>query len=329
MDAIRSYIDHMFRGLPSTVQVVGARRELLQRCDDRYHELRAEGASEHEAVGAVIAQFGNLDEFADELGIRPEVDGLAQQDDDALDVSGDEAEQFLRVRRTGARLIALGIVVILLGVSQLIWFNSTAEADTVNVVSFALFFLGIAIAVALFIVGGMSMGRYDRYEHRTIRLDGATLQHYRDLREAEQGRFTASIVIGVTLIILGVGLGAVGGILVDQGAGDTYWMVSLLPLVVSLGVAALVIGGIRRGSLDRLTSEGDYQPNKRKQNDLVGRIAGPYWMLALLIFLAWGFIGDGWDRSWMVWPIAGVLFALIAVTAESWVGDRGGSARRR
>lgn len=55
MDAITTYIDHMFRGLPWNAEVLRARGELEQMSLDRFHELRAEGVSENEAVGRVIA----------------------------------------------------------------------------------------------------------------------------------------------------------------------------------------------------------------------------------------------------------------------------------
>lgn len=322
MDAITSYIDHMFRSLPKTNEVVRAQRELQQMCEDRYQELRGEGASENEAVGRVITQFGNLDEIADDLGIRREVDGVA--DDDAIDLSREDAEKFLRIRGRASRFIAIGIVVILLGVSQMIWFNSSNEDGDVNPYSLVLFFIGIAIAVGFFITGGMSISRYDRFEKHTLRLDATTMRHYQDLRESEQNRYIAAIVSGVIIIIFGFGFGAVSGILMDQwsGGADLEWLAGFMPLIISIGVAVLVVGGMRRGSLDRLTSEGEYDPEKRKENDLLGKIVGPYWMLAVVIFLAWSFIGNAWDRSWIIWPIAGVLFGLIAVTTESWFGDR-------
>ncbi|KAB1643452.1 permease prefix domain 1-containing protein [Gulosibacter chungangensis] len=329
MDAITSYIDHMFRSLPRTEEVGRAQRELQQMCEDRYQELRGEGASENEAVGRVITQFGNLDELADDLGIRREVDGVTT-DDDAIDLSREEAEKFLRVRKRGSRFIAIGIVVILFGASQMIWFNASSGDADVNPLSVVFFFICVAIAVGFFITGGMTLSRYERFEKHTVRLDATSMRHYQDLRESEHGRYIASIVTGVITIILGFGFGAVSGILIEQwsGGSDLEWLAGFMPLIISFGVAVLILGGMRRGSLDRLTSEGDYDPEKRKENDLIGRIAGPYWMLALVIFLAWSFIGDAWERSWMVWPIAGVLFGLIAVTMDSWLGDRDKNRQR-
>ena len=37
------------------------------------------------------------------------------------------------------------------------------------------------------------------------------------------------------------------------------------------------------------------------------------YLLVTAAFLAWSFIGKSWDISWIIWPIAGVLYG--AVTA--------------
>lgn len=46
-----------------------------------------------------------------------------------------------------------------------------------------------------------------------------------------------------------------------------------------------------------------------------------------VIFLAWSFIGDAWDRSWIVWPIGGVLFGVIAAGAGAIESYRRSKAR--
>ena len=41
-------------------------------------------------------------------------------------------------------------------------------------------------------------------------------------------------------------------------------------------------------------------------------VASIYWPLILVIFLAWGFLGNGWHICWIVWPIGGILFGAVA-----------------
>ena len=69
MEAIRNYLETMFLNLPNTPEVYKAKNELWQMMEDKYTELKNEGKSENEAVGTVIAEFGNLDELAEDLGI--------------------------------------------------------------------------------------------------------------------------------------------------------------------------------------------------------------------------------------------------------------------
>ena len=330
MDAISSYIDHMFRSLPATDEVRRAKHELEQMSADRYHELRAEGVSENEAVGRVITQFGNLDELADELGIRAELDRSVAE---PVRFSDGEAERFLAVQRQGAWLIAGGVLVALAGIGAVIGLGSRArvlepgsplrfDGEPLGIL---LFFLAIGIAVGMFIFAGVSMGRYTKNEGKTIALSPQALERYRQRREAGTARFALGIAGGVMTILLSVALVAVLGSMnvVEGGPIETTGVVVML-LGVGLGAGIIILTTMGRAALDRLTAEGDFAPEKVNDDELIGRIAGPYWMLALLVFLGWSFIGDAWDRSWIVWPIAGVLFGLVAATvgAFSRAGER-------
>ena len=69
MEAIKNYLESMFLSLPNTPEVQKAKYELEQMMEDKYNELIANGKTENEAIGTVIAEFGNLDELAEDLGI--------------------------------------------------------------------------------------------------------------------------------------------------------------------------------------------------------------------------------------------------------------------
>ena len=70
METLRIYLNNMFHSLPDTAEGQRAKDELWQMMEDKYTDLISEGMSENEAVGTVIAEFGNLDDFADLLNIR-------------------------------------------------------------------------------------------------------------------------------------------------------------------------------------------------------------------------------------------------------------------
>ena len=49
----------------------------------------------------------------------------------------------------------------------------------------------------------------------------------------------------------------------------------------------------------------------------MGAISTCYWLIATAVFLTWSFLGNAWDISWLVWPIAGVLYATFRIIADA------------
>ena len=70
METLHNYLDFLFMKLPYNAETVRAKDELWQMMEDKYTQIRDEGKSEEEAAATVIAEFGSLEEIADELGIR-------------------------------------------------------------------------------------------------------------------------------------------------------------------------------------------------------------------------------------------------------------------
>ncbi len=94
METLRNYLNTMFQNLPDTAEVQRARDELWQMMEDKYTDLISEGVSENEAVGTVISEFGNLDDFADLLGIRSLVPyGRPEDQNPSGDPSGEQREE--------------------------------------------------------------------------------------------------------------------------------------------------------------------------------------------------------------------------------------------
>ena len=69
-----------------------------------------------------------------------------------------------------------------------------------------------------------------------------------------------------------------------------------------------------------------YRPNRRlitglmqdkdsKEKDVYKRQV--YWLVVTAGYLVWGFITGDWKTSWIVWPVAGVLFAALMVACNA------------
>ena len=69
---------------------------------------------------------------------------------------------------------------------------------------------------------------------------------------------------------------------------------------------------IRHDGYDKLLEEGDYT----RLNKKAGRYDGIYWGIALAVYLGWSFVTNRWETTWIVWPIAGVLFGVYREIAK-------------
>ena len=74
--------------------------------------------------------------------------------------------------------------------------------------------------------------------------------------------------------------------------------------VIAVGVKMIVKTSILWGGMDKLLEEGDYT----RLNKKASRYDGIYWAIATAIYLGWSFMSNRWDITWLVWPVAGVLF---------------------
>ena len=83
MDVIYAYLDTMFSPYASSPRLDAAKEELRGMMEDAYSARVAQGNSHNEAVGAVITEFGNLDELAEVLGISTELNRVNSAHDDA------------------------------------------------------------------------------------------------------------------------------------------------------------------------------------------------------------------------------------------------------
>ena len=91
-------------------------------------------------------------------------------------------------------------------------------------------------------------------------------------------------------------------------------MLNRLLAIVAAGVYLIVRTCIVRGAMDVLLEEGDYTRRQKTDNRRDEPFSGVFWSVILVLYLAPSFLTNAWDKTWIIWPIAGVLYgACIAV----------------
>ena len=111
MTVIDSYLDTLFAPYPDSPRLREARAELRALMEDQQQALMDAGRTESQAVGAVIAEFGSLDEVAAVLGITAELDGTAAGTGPTAPamLSIERAEEYVEAVRRGRWIPAVEI----------------------------------------------------------------------------------------------------------------------------------------------------------------------------------------------------------------------------
>ena len=92
--------------------------------------------------------------------------------------------------------------------------------------------------------------------------------------------------------------------------------VGALLVMVAVGVYLIVRTSILNGAMDVLLEEGDYTREQKLDNRRNEPIAGIYWAVVLVLYLTPSFLTSAWDKTWIVWPIAGVTWGVIAAVLK-------------
>lgn len=67
MDAIRTYVQGAFAGVPESPEAIEQQEELVANLSDKVADLVAQGSSEEEALGVALASLGGLDALVQEF----------------------------------------------------------------------------------------------------------------------------------------------------------------------------------------------------------------------------------------------------------------------
>lgn len=324
METILSYLENMFINLPDTPEIARAKKELAAMMEDKYNELLAAGKRENEAVGIVISEFGNLEELSEELGMG-DIHKKADMDQGTKRrISREEAENYMTTTRNALRFIALGVMLCIYCPIPLLVAGNVGGATDVTTVCFGLLpmFLFITVAVGIFIYNGMKLEKFEFMKKEPLQLDNSFVRVISERKEATSGKFVAMIISGVVMCILAVIQLIVLSVLFEND--DLIMAISVSALLGLVGVAVFcfITAGAERECYQVLLQEEDFSVENKKGRKLIDKISGVYWMAVTVIYLAWSFVSMDWRVTWIVWPIAGVLFGLIATICNAVSGER-------
>jgi len=282
--------------------------------------------------GESVAGYKNNGEFAAEYESSREFAAGYETGGESASggrvVLAQEAESYMNLVEQASKKIAMGVTLCIISPVLLILLGGLADNSLFGVTEGAAAGVGltvllciVAVAVSLFIMNGMKLEKYEYLEKEKVVIDKLTKAAVENRKSGYESKFQSGITAGVIICIIAVIPIAVSMCVLpsqdtyaENGAYDLLFIccVVLLLIIASVGVNIIIRVSSVWGSYQKLLQEGDYTETKKADNGKIEAFAGIYWCVVVAIYLGLSFSGlSNWDRSWIIWPVAGVIFGAI------------------
>lgn len=238
-------------------------------------------------------------------------------------VSREEAEAFLDVKRRTTPWIAFATVLCILSPIPLFLLAAAAEFGRSGISEYMAVGLGMVIllvlcagAVGIYITCGMKTKPFAFFETEPFEAEPAVLALAEAQKAGYHPTYSKCCVLGTCLCILSVIPLFLSIVVMGDNEMAMIGALAILMAVCAAGVVLFILSGIRMATYEKLLQEGDYTPEEKLRQRKFGSLAGAYWLVVVAIYLGYSFVTDDWQRGWVIWPVAGLVFAALAAAAR-------------
>ena len=229
-------------------------------------------------------------------------------------VSLQEAGEFMQWRQEAAKRIALATFLCIISPIPLLLLAAASEVPSFGMsdnlaagVGVITLLLMVALAVVSFVQCGFRNSPYEFLEKEAFETEYGVVGMVKEAQQTYRPTYAkyntiASFICVLSPVPLLIGAFTENGLL-------TVIMLCLTILLVGVGVMLFITAGVRWASMQKLLKEGDYSEDGKKRSKRNEVVSSVYWLSATAVYLGWSFLTNDWHMTWLVWPIAGVLFA--------------------
>ena len=267
-----------------------------------------------------ILQLSNLFGVTTDYLLKDELE--AEEFTDSADASPfrritlTEANEYLEQRKDASVKIAIATFLCVVCAIPLLLLVALSEMTSLPIAENTAIGIGVvaifpivAIAVYMFIRVGFKNAPYEFLEKELFETEYGVTGLARDRQKAYRSIYVKYNYIGACSCILSP-VPLLCGVFSENGL---LMMISLCitMLVAGIGVMFFIVAGVRWASMQKLLKEGEFSDKGKQKSKINEAIGTAYWLIATAVYLGWSFLTNDWHITWAVWPIAGVLFAVV------------------
>lgn len=279
-----------------------------------------------------ILQLAELFGVTTDYLLKDSIENEEYTQDDIADnnirkVSLAQANEFLEQRKKAAKRIALATFMCIISPIALILFGAVSESGIINisevfatVIGLLVLFIFAAFAVVLFVYTGMKNSPYEFLEKEIIETEYGVSGMVKEKQKQYHNTYIKSNILGTVICILSP-VPLILGAFMDNSV-ILACMLSLTMVLAGIGATFFISAGVRWESMQKLLQEGEYSRNEKTGYNIKNAIDTVYWLLAVAVYLLWSFITNDWGLTWIVWPIAGVLYGAVSAVCDLFIKSK-------
>ncbi len=269
-----------------------------------------------------ILQMADLFGVSTDYLLRDEIEDSGNEpvpvdvnnDDPARRVSLEEATAFLQHNQKASHLISTGVMLCILSPILLIVLSELSEAGLIpfseavcSGTGTVVLLVLIAIAVVLFLTAYMRGKPYSFLENEKIDTEYGVSGMVKEYSANYAETHSRLMIIGILFCVISaipLFLMNMFSSIGEEALSMTIGISGMLA-AIAVGVKLIALTSIHQEGFEKLLEEGDYT----RLNKRIGKYDGIYWAIATAVYLTWSFLTMRWQATWIVWPIAGVIYA--------------------
>lgn len=232
-------------------------------------------------------------------------------------VSMEEANKFLAAKTQTAKTIACGVFLCIISPICLMILSVMSEKTIHNIsenvaagIGMITLLILIANAVTLFILSSSKTSAFEFLENEIFETSYGVTGMVKERKEDYRESYTKNIAIGVCFCVLSL-VPLFAAIIISEDDLFMVSMVAVMLVLIGIGVNFIVKTCIIWESFDKLLQEGEYSKRKKKEKIASSKVNTIYWSVVTAGYLAYSFISYKWHFSWIIWPVAAVLYPAV------------------
>ena len=231
-----------------------------------------------------------------------------------------QAADYLARRRAAAPKVAFAVLLCIVSPVTLLLLAAMSEVQRFPISGNAAAGIGLcvmlvllAVAVSIFLRADADVRDYRFLEEEPFETEYGVTGMVRQRQREYADTRTRYTTIGAVLYVLAAAP-LFAAVCVDGSDLLYVGAVGVLLVLVGIGCLFLVSARVYSSAMERLLEDGDYARGQKKHRRVLGTVSTIYWLAATAVFLisTYGPSGNGQPQySWIIWAVAGVLYAAV------------------